>query len=72
MGLCGSSGLDGLDSEVGHLSPHPARHGGALDVIALVNLQAVGRLEHGRPLHQVQWYLRARNTGHLKGPLFTL
>lgn len=52
--------LDGLDCEVSHLSPHTAREGRALsDVIPLVNLQAVWRLKHGSPLHQVERYLQA-------------
>ncbi len=55
-----SGGLNGLHGEVGHLGPHAARQWGALgDVIRLVDVQAVRRLKHGRPLHQVQGDLHA-------------
>ena len=57
-----SGGLNGLHSEVGHLSPHAARQRGALgDVVRLVDVQAVRRLKHGRPLHQVQGDLHTTN-----------
>ena len=57
-----SGSLDGLDGEVGHLGPHAAREGRAFgDVIALLNLQAVRRLKHGGPLHQVEGHLHAQS-----------